>query len=497
MRLNTRTLSFSWPLLLLLSALIWSCNKFDTTNIGYDLIPEVDNVNTFADTLDIVTTQGVFDGLLKDTSRMSLTEEYVMGKVNDPLMGGTEARLFLQLKPPFYPYYIGTQPRDTVVQPDSVVLCLSYKAFWGDSSQPLQFQVYEVSEDAHGEWDSVLNTRTINYAPILNGPISPVKTVDIRNMDQFTRVGKLDSVNNQIRIRLNDAFRDSLFRRDTVRNKAFLADSLFRFFNNGFAVICQSGNALVYVNLLEAQTRLELHYKKKNGGPVDTVYSNFYFNSGLLGETIRRSSLANNIVRTRNPLPAGDQQLYLQTTPGTFATLQIPGLSQYSNRIIHRAEVQVSQIPDPINDPVYSESPYLYMDLVDTGTSKWKPIYYDLNPGTFYDPDYKTGLPFFPSNGEIDFIYFGGFLRKRVTPSGVQAYYTLNITRHVQQIVTRGTRNYSFRLWPAHSFSYPQYSPGLIPFKNPMAYGRVRVGGGANPDPAYRMRLRVIYSNIK
>ncbi len=38
----------------------WGCTKLDTTTLGGDLIPIVDNVNTFADTLDITATQGIF-----------------------------------------------------------------------------------------------------------------------------------------------------------------------------------------------------------------------------------------------------------------------------------------------------------------------------------------------------------------------------------------------------------------------------------------------------
>jgi len=255
----------------------------------------------------------------------------------------------------------------------------------------------------------------------------------------------------------------------------------------------------MYVNLLETQTRLELHYKKRNAGVVDTVYNSFYFNSGLQGESIRRSALANKIVRSRNALPPADQEIYLQTTPGTYATLEIPRLSNYSNKIIHRAEIQVSQIPDPINDKIFPEASYLYVDLIDsTAVQRWKPIYYDLNPNSFYDPDFKTaGYPFYPLNGDVDFGYFGGYVREREMPFGTQSYYNVNITRYVQQLVTKHSYNYKMRMFPAHSFSYPQYSAITIPYRNAIAYGRTRIGGGGNSNPAYRMRVRVIYSKIK
>ncbi len=491
----------------------WSCTKLDTTTIGADLIPEVDNVNTFADTLDIISTQGVF---ANDSNRLSLTEEFALGKIdNDPLMGSTEAKLFLQLKPPFYPYYIGKQAKDTIVQADSVVLCLSYKAFWGDSTVPLQFQVYEVANDFTNTWDSIFTSsgaifNSIKYAPFLDLPISSPKSFDVRTLGNYVKIGKgKDSVNNQIRIKLSDSFRDRLFAADSssTGNKAFKIDSIFRRYTNGFGILPLTGKGLAYINLIEDNTRLELHYKKKNGGVLDTVYSAFYFNSGLQGETIRPSSVANQINRTRNSLPAGDQELYLQTNPGTYANLSIPELGTLTNRVIHRAELQIQQIPDvnPDMDKIFSPPPFVYMDMIDTGaTTKWKPVYFDLNPGSFYNPDNKSA--FYPSGGDVDVNYYGGFLTTRNDAAGTRSAYNINITRHVQQIVTRRTNNYTFRLFPAHSFSYPQYDDNpnnyvskriVIPYKNPIAFGRIRVGGGNNPNPAYRMRLRIIYSNIK
>ncbi len=511
--MQRRILSLSISSLAFLVLLAWGCTKIDTTSIGSDLIPEVDNVNTFADTLEIITTQGVFDGIYRDTTKLSKSEEPVLGMIEnsaDPMMGGTKADLYLQFKPPFYPYYIGRQPKDTIVEADSVVLCLSYKSFYGDSTTPVQLQVYRVSEDASLAWDSVIvgggvstyMQGNINFAPLVEEPLSNVVNVDIRRMKDTVKISAAkDPVINQIRIKLSNTFRDQLFSRDSVRNSiknAFIADSVFRLFNNGFAIKAQGGKALMYLNLLEDNTRLELHYKKKNGGPVDTTYSVFYYNSGLQGESIRPGSVANNIVRTRNALPVGDQELYLQTTPGTFANLYIPGLSTMPNRIIHRAEIQIEQIPDPVLDKIFTEPNYLYLDLVDTGATKWKSIYFDLNPNTFYDPDFKTKLvPFYPANGEVDFSYFGGFAREKTDAMGERTYYTLNITRHVQQIVTRRTNNYKFRLFPAHSFTYPQHAAVQIPYRNAIAYGRVKIGGGANTNPQYRMKVRVIYSNIK
>ncbi len=81
----------------------WGCTKIDTTTLGGDLIPAVDNVHTFADTLLITTTQGFFD----DTSRVVYNELHPLGAItNDPLFGTTNADLYVQLKPGFFPLFL-------------------------------------------------------------------------------------------------------------------------------------------------------------------------------------------------------------------------------------------------------------------------------------------------------------------------------------------------------------------------------------------------------
>ncbi|MFT3907901.1 MAG: DUF4270 family protein [Ferruginibacter sp.] len=507
--MNKRILSLTLTGFLIIILLDWSCTKLDTTNIGSDLIPAVDNINTFADTFAINTTQGVFVDTTKLTVSNTL-ENYVFGKTDDPLMGRTDAALFLQLKPNFYPYYIGS-PGDTIVHLDSIVLCLSYKGAYGDTANtPITLQVNSVPSNIHGDWDSLTTPHNVNYAPVLQpyGTLLGTRTFTIQSLGSYQFIGKgKDSVINQIRVKLTEPiFVSGFAEADSIYNFGIYSrDSLFRAFNNGFVVSMTQGNALLYTQLSDPSTRLELHYKRKNGTAVlsDTSWSYFSFNNGSGGSAApRRCAVADHIVRTRNPLPTpGDQEIYLQTDPGTYANLKIPQLTGYSNRIIHRAEIIMEEIPgDPVADGYFPEPGYLYLDLVDSGTSKWKPIYFDLNPSYAYDPDYKNSAYYFPGNNVVDYTYFGG-TPKQITdataPSGKRAQYAINVTRYVQQIVTKQTPNYEMRLFAPYNIIYPQYKPDVIPYSNSIANGRVRLGGGNAVDPKYRMRLRIIYSKLK
>lgn len=333
--------------------------------------------------------------------------------------------------------------------------------------------------------------------------------MDVRRLKDTIRLRK-DSVNNQVRIKITDPiFPVELFERDTAVNSprnAFRNDSLFRNYLHGFTVEAPTtGNGLMYINLTDTKTRLEVYFKRKlsNTGTLDTTVNYFRINTSDLTNP---SATSNYVKRDFTPevsSPASDA-LYMVTGPGTFANLSIPSLDTLGNamnthnRIVHRAEIYMEQLPDPLHpldDSIFSAPTYMYLDLKDTGTTKWKPIYHDLSPNEPYNPD---SYPYFPGTGGVDFNYFGGYARTRINYAGEKVvYYTLNTTRHIQRFLTRGTPNFSMRLYPAYSLYYPQYTAAsTIPFTNPLAYGRVRLKSGAYPDKLRRMRMVIIWSKI-
>ena len=496
--------TFGHLLILLLTVLFFfGCTKLDTTTIGGDLIPEVDNINTFADTLDITTVQGVFN----DTTKVNRMSQHVLGQITgDPLFGDTKADIYVQFKPAFFPYYFG-QARDTINSTlipgtgfDSVVLCLSYKGFWGDSTVPIGVDVLQINND-QPLWDSVYQDKTISYFPNATTLLG-TKTFDVRGLSGIVRYNnRRDSSSNQLRIRLT-GLEPSLFQLDTLTNNSFRSDSLFRRYLNGLAIRTRSGRGLVYFSLSDENSKIEVHYRKRNGGSlIDTTFTSLRMVAGTTVDTSGKvrnypSATANNIVRTRPSLPSGNQEIYMQTQPGTYADLFVDSLSRYSNRIIHRASIQMEQLPyETVTDSLFSAPPLLYIDLKDTtAEARWKPVYFDLNPNTRYDPDYKSGLPYYPTGG-VDYNYFGGYTRYLTNPSGQRVvYYNFNLTKHVQQIATKGTPNYHFRLYAPYSVSYPQYYLSSLNYGNRMAAGRIRLAGGSHPSRP--MKMVVIYSKL-
>jgi Domain of unknown function (DUF4270) len=498
----------------------YGCTKFDTTTQGGDLLT-VDNINTFADTLDVIATQGIFTNV-DDSTILKKTENHVIGNItNDPQFGTTDARIYVQFKPTFYPFDFGNIG-DTVrgianTGFDSAFICLSYRGAWGDtaSANTQRFEVRAIDLldlDFKSKTDTL---RRLSYQPMVNGTL-----LGFANLNAQLIAGKKklvygkDSVENQIRIPLTGAgatLAASLYAQDSVSagvNYGFKNDSLFRTKTYGFEIKVVGGNAVYYVNLADAKTRLEFQYFKKKNGIKDTAIHSFQMYPQATGSALASSS-ANYIKRnpttgTIPPIGAPTNDVYIQTAPGTFANLKIselnPGSPKATNRIVHRAYLIVEQNPSGApTDAYFTPPPYLYLDLKDTIPQRYKPIPFDLSNQYPYNPD-ATGIsplyhPF--PYGNIDLNNFGGVALKRNDGTNNFYRYEINITRYVQQIVTNGYKNHDLRLYAPFNYFYPQYEGAkyLIPFYNPLALGRVKVGTGTNTNN-HKMKLVIVYSKI-
>ncbi|MDQ6755793.1 MAG: DUF4270 domain-containing protein, partial [Bacteroidota bacterium] len=295
-----------------------------------------------------------------------------------------------------------------------------------------------------------------------------------------------DTSINQLRIKLSTSFGQSLLAKDTI-----ITDSAFKVLSPGFALVpALTGNALSYFGLADANTKLAIYYKYKRSGLSDTSAIN-YFKLNIISAT------ANNIVRdhtgsevAKYNIPvhpaAGDDFIYIQTTPGTYAEIKIPKLDTLSNRIIHRAELIMDQIPPLSTDP-FTPPNLLYLDLKEKDSS-YRPI----------PCDYEV------INGQPNIFNFGGYKTTVKDPiSGKDiARYSFNLSRYVQKIVTNKRINSTLRL---RAPDYVRTLVGIIddcnqgipplyyPY-NELGVGRVKLGGGANAT--YKMRLRIIYSNL-
>ena len=461
--------------LLFFCLLSWNCTKIDTTNIGSDLLPVVDNVNTFDTLINVIANN--FDST--DCAKVYSGDDHVLGYIgNDPYFGKTTAAIFTELKPASFPYsFPATEANMTL---DSVVLVLSYKRLYGDSVTPQKVNVYQVSTGF--KFDSSTCTSQTFDPPVLGSKIYlPARLSD-------SIFSPNDTSDNQLRITLSNSFGENLLKQDTTGG--LKSDSLFKEFFNGFAIVPDvsfGGNALTYFSLADTNTKLCLYFKYSNGSIHDTVVNFRLTSASATANSIVRDSAGSEINNHLSQPPLGDDFVYIQTTPGTYAEIKITGLTDFPNKIVHRAELVMDQVFSPApTDGYFTPPALLHLEIKNSDTS-FRPIPCDFNT----------------LSGQPNFGTFGGFRAfAKDHSSNTISRYTFIITRYVQKIITNGTTNYTLKLSAPDYITNPTgfidecgqgVSPFFSLFMNYLTVGRVKLGGNI---PDYRMRLRIIYSNI-
>jgi hypothetical protein len=469
------------------------CTRISSTDIGSGLIPAIDGVITKDTILEVLTD--TYDD--PDTARIYKGDNHLVGSIsNDPLFGKTRASLYFELKPDAFPFFIPGNKDSVVV--DSAVLILSYKGFYGDSTLPLRLNLFEIDKN------TPLNqyqTYPVNYPSALNvnlGQLLTSQTVDIRRLGDSVK-NRYENSKNQLRLTLSNSIATRFIKSYDSTN-AYRNDSILRTYFAGFALTANTAgaNALLKINLADTNTKFALYYSSSSTGASqrDTSVSYFRFNTISDGSAnvVVRDRTGSEVSRYLTTSSKSDSMVYVQSVPGTFVRLRIPGLQGLSNRLIHRAELITEQVPDDNNLATLEKQMlpprYLLLSKYDSAIKSKRNI----------PNDYTLG-----SNGP-NISSFGGYLvSKSIQGYDNVASYTFDLSRYVQGIVTRKDTSFTLRLSAPSNDSlyytapYPANTSSQLYYLNPsvgndVGDGRVRLGGGTHTR--FRMRLRVIFSRI-
>jgi hypothetical protein len=470
------------------SLLLTSCTKVKSTDIGVDLLPAVDNITTFDTSLEVISVNRLFgDSAIplvgKDFQGRAM--EHIMGSISDdPLFGTSNASIFMELRPPFYPYFF-ENVRDSLYL-DSVVLCLKWNRTFGDTNALQNVNVFKSLNVIRT--DTSYNTQVnFRYGTLLGSRDFRPRELN----DSLFPFGQ--RIANQLRIRLSDAFGKELLSLDSSKGKPYGSDSAFRDYFKGFAILAggTSGglqpNALMGFSPSDSLTQLALYYRAVRNGKTDTLYRRFKFDNIPIGGNANRVERNYNGSELQRHLsgggPRGDSLVYIQTSPGSYAILRIPAIGSFKaakgNVIVNLAEIVLEQVPDtrfPGIDGVMTVPDRLYMDFLDTTTYTQTPFLTDAFDGGSYVPQLFGGAPRYVKDASGSTV----------------ARYSFYITRYLQNIITRNTGNFPLYLYAPFNASYTNL---LIGFNaNRLAQGRVRLGGGSHSTK--RMRLRIVYTKL-
>ena len=124
--------------------IISSCKKLnESTELGDDVIPGVDGVNTFDTTLTVETYDSIF-APTRDSIRVTNGDDHILGNILlDPIFGKTNAKMFFQMRPESFPWIF--PGKDSLLGLDSVVMVLGWTGTYGDTMAAQRVKVWEVS----------------------------------------------------------------------------------------------------------------------------------------------------------------------------------------------------------------------------------------------------------------------------------------------------------------------------------------------------------------
>lgn len=462
-----------------------ACNKInEATDLGSSLIPPIDNITTFDTTMEVQTYNGLFTA---DEDSMAKTDESVLqflGNINnDPLIGKTEASMYFELRPGYFKYSFPFAKSDLVAL-DSVVLVLGYSGTYGDSTLPQQVGVYEVPASQSFHYDST-HTYSIYKNNITAGDaLGPVKTVIPQTLDDSVFPYN-EAAAYQLRIPLYQSFGQRLLNYDSTN--AYASDSAFKTYLNGIAVLPKNNgvaNALMAFNLLDTNTKLSLYVRYKKDSNIDTAVINFRLaNYPAVANYINRDYTGSQLATVQGGTEP-DDLLYIQNAPGSYATIKVPGLKNLNNRIVHRAELIVEQVADPLAG-IFTPPQYLYVDAYDSANAKYRTVPYDFG---------------FTASNTLNADAFGMKGKKTTDAAGNQiTVWRFDLSRYMQHLVNGTEPAYSFRLSAPFRITetYRSGSTDILQrlqINSSYAVGRVRVGGGNHATQ--RMRLRIVYSKL-
>ncbi len=465
-----------------------SCKKLnESTELGGGLIPPVDNINTFETYLDVITDNKLF----QDTTKVYFGDNLGVGHIsNDPEFGATHANAYFNIGSPYFANATNTNPntfypfinKDSVAI-DSVILSLSYSTFYGDTNSFQTIRVFEIAQTP-GFIDTILYKYDTTDFQTTGAQLGS-KSFQIKSLkDSVLHIRKKDTTKlaNVIRIPLQNQLGVRLAGYDTsnTSNGGYRTDSIFKTLFKGLAIKADnSGNALTYIIPADAtKTKLIVYFRVTKNGIKDTTFTEFYHQTNGQANVIKRTAANGWASYLSNGLPS-DDKIYLQSIPGSYASLKIPALDTFKNAVIHRAELVLNPLRSN-QDGIFVQPQGLFLDRINATA----------DTAFTFDTDMDvqaTGFDF-----TYNFTSFGGGLKSDST-------YRFNISKYVQDIITLKKTNHTLRLFaPLRTFVYSSRfgRKSQMYITTQPAYGRVVLGGGNYAVTGKRLRLRVIYSKL-
>ena len=422
--------------------------KEDSGKIGLQLQSDDEFLNTdYFDTTSIIAYSAIHDSLI--TSNLEVN---MLGYLNDPVFGKTQAGIYSQLLLSSFGVDFGNN-----VVVDSAVLTLVYAGYYGDTLNSFKINVYELDEN-------IINTQKYyTTSSLKNKGIALTENPNLYISPRPTTKTDTSISTYCLSIRLKKEFAKDKFISQSGSNVYADSNRFLDYFKGLYVEASDlTGNGcLLSINMKDPMSKLTIYYKNSDG-----LNRTYWFNmneSTLHFGVFNHFNYANAVPNLREQLngketsTSGKDVLYAQAGTGIKVSLHFPNLKEMfkdKKVIIHRAALVISQKDDAL--PNYFPPNALFCTYKK----------YASDSTAYFLPDYS----------DLGGDYFGG----KYNPTKKEYYF--NITKYIQNMVDGRGDDYLLSLFVNPSVTY---------FSRLMIYGTA-----PTIDFDKRLKLKINYTIV-
>jgi hypothetical protein len=345
-------------------SLFVACEK-EENNLGDNLITDTELDHFVTDTSSIITTYRVIDSV------WTLNPNFpILGAINDPELGKTEASFYTQLHLSKNEINFGS---DLVL--DSIVLDLKYTNYYGDTTLNQHFIIQEVTEVmdtvkkySNQDYETGDVLADLNFIPKVQNKVGTGDDADIEFLSQ--------------RFRLNDAFGQKIL--DKSGQEELQNDGNFLEFFKGLYIDPQNEFATdegTFLTVDYTNSKVWLFYTNSIGS--DSL--DFRFNSDSKRLNHFEHHYEGTPVQSSFETDTNTAAIYIQSLAGMDIQFDFPNLTELEGAYINKAVLVLPRDVDPA--PVFETYTRLRAEHYDAEEGTYEPILDENSYGGTYSED--------------------------------------------------------------------------------------------------------------
>lgn len=323
-----------------MGALLGSCNE--PSFLGAELLEDDQAEVVYTDTFSFTMQYLPDDSVLTYNPARGVGQTYLFGLFDDPILGQTEAGIFLRLNGP------SSNPGFEGGVLDSLVLLLPYDStgFYGETDVDFGLEVYRLSEDLDDDASYYSNSEVV-FEPDPIGRLS--FRPNFRDSVFVTEASGGSEVNQgfrpHLRVRLDQVFAEELFGLDTL---VYETDSAFLEALKGFYLKpTLPGPGMASFNLSDDLAEVRFYYHQ------DTAFRRYSLGFDPVIFNTLSNDYSGSAAEAGLDDPAfGDSLVFLQGSQGLTIKVEFPKLPDFQDVVVNKAELEwtIASLPGDDTD---------------------------------------------------------------------------------------------------------------------------------------------------